>query len=116
MRAINQRIIDRLKTLKLEGQPIRAILTDKGLAALIGISRQTVATWREKGIIPHTVKHGCIHYRIKDVVEAMEAHNSKSDYEKAMEVVEKHQAFIELENRVRELIKRIEALENYKQQ
>ena len=116
MRAINQRIIDRLKTLKLEGQPIRAIQTDKGLAALIGVNRQTVATWREKGIIPHTTIQGYANYKIKDVIRAMEAHNSKSDYEKAMEVVEKDQAFVELENRVRELLRRIAALENSKQQ
>ena len=116
MRAINQRIIDRLKTLKVEGKSITSIQTDKGLAALIGVSRQTVATWREKGIIPHTTIQGYANYRIKDVIRAMEAHNSKSDYSKALEVLEKDAAFIELENRITELTKRIEALENYKQQ
>ena len=114
MRATNQRIIANLKALK--GQHIKSVLTDKGLASLIGVSRQTVATWREKGLIPYTTKQGHVHYQIDDVIRAIESHNSKSDYEKAMEVVEKDQAFIELENRVRELMKRIEALENYKQQ
>ena len=114
MRAINQRIIASLKALK--GQHIKSVLTDKALAALIGVDRQTIASWREKGIIPHTTKQGHVHYQIDDVIRSIESHNSKSDYEKAMEVVEKDQAFIELENRVRELMKRIEALENYKQQ
>jgi len=110
MRAINQRIVANLKALK--SQYIKTVLTDKALAALISVDRQTVANWREKGIIPYTTKQGHVHYKINDVIHAVESHNSKSDYDKALEVVEKDQAFIELENRVRELIKRIEALEN----
>jgi len=110
MRAINKRIIANLKALK--GQYIKTVLTDKALAALIGVDRQTVATWREKGIIPHKKIQGHISYKIKDVIQAVESHNSKSDYDKALEVVERDQEFVELENRVRELIKRIEALEN----
>jgi len=114
MRAINKRIILNLKA--LEGQYIKTVLTDKALAALIGVDRQTVATWRQKGIIPYTTKQGHVHYKIDDVIHAIEAHNSKSDYEKAMDVVERDQAFIELEGKVKELMKRIAALENSKQQ
>ena len=71
-RAINKKIVIRAKEQAPKGLNILA--TDKALAACLGVTYQTVGTWRREGTIPFKYVPGTKTplYNVKQVLKALE--------------------------------------------
>ncbi len=54
MRAINKQILQNIIK-NAKDTSVNMVATDKGLAQLLGVTRQTVHAWRNAGLIPYKV-------------------------------------------------------------
>jgi DNA-binding transcriptional MerR regulator len=115
MRAINKAILERVAVLKqgvkIGGVPVTTIATDTALANLLGVSRQTVLSWRKNEVIPCKMVQGVARYKLDDVLAALESYSERDwKYIEVMQAVTKELDKAELYEKIKMLEARMDAL------
>lgn len=63
---------------KMQGIPEEAIIDNETLLKLMKVSRRTLQSWRDQGIISFSQIGSKIYYQMSDVQKLLEAHKRKA--------------------------------------
>ena len=67
-------VYDNEKWVPFEKYPDFEVYGEKELGEVLKVSKQTLHTWKRKGLIPYTQAPGYSVYKVLDVIEALKKH------------------------------------------